>query len=205
MWSVLAALYPVQRNGERVWIYKGHVSDLNFKDISFPVKMDDMPKFEKQNDMSINIFGYEKNEIFPVHITNYRFVRHVNLLVISDNRNNQYCWIKDLNKLLGHQHSNTRQYHYCPNCLHGFIKERLLEEYIPFCQTHSPQKIELPNDNDKWLYHKDIREQLKVPYVIYADFESLLIPIEGCESDPEILSTIKNYQAHTMWVCLQSS
>jgi len=61
MWSVLAALYPVQRNGERVWKYKGHVSDLNFKDLSFPVKMDDIPKFEKQNDMSINIFGYEKN------------------------------------------------------------------------------------------------------------------------------------------------
>jgi hypothetical protein len=68
MWSVLAALYPVQRDGERVWKCKGHDSDLNFKDISIPVKMDDIPKFEKQNDMSINIFGYEKNEIFPVRI-----------------------------------------------------------------------------------------------------------------------------------------
>ena len=40
------------------------------------------------------------------------------------------------------------------------------------------------------MYYKDIREQLKVPYIIYADFESLLIPIEGCENDPEISSTI---------------
>lgn len=86
MWSVLAALYPVQRNGERVWKYKSHDSVLNFKDISFPVKMDDIPKFEKQNDMSINIIGYEKNEIFPVRIAKYRFERHVNLLMISDNR-----------------------------------------------------------------------------------------------------------------------
>jgi hypothetical protein len=44
------------------------------------VKMDDIPKFEKQNDVSINIFGYEENEIFPVHITNHRFERHINLL-----------------------------------------------------------------------------------------------------------------------------
>jgi predicted protein tyrosine phosphatase len=43
MWSVLAALYPVQRDGERVWKCKGHDSDLNFKDISIPVKMDDIP------------------------------------------------------------------------------------------------------------------------------------------------------------------
>jgi hypothetical protein len=27
------------------------------------VKMDDIPKFEKQNDVSINIFGYEFNSI----------------------------------------------------------------------------------------------------------------------------------------------
>jgi hypothetical protein len=50
--------------------------------------MDDIPKFEKQNDMSINIFGYEKNEIFHVRIAKYRFERHVNLLMYSDNRKN---------------------------------------------------------------------------------------------------------------------
>ena len=88
MWSVLAALYPVQRDGKRVWKCKGHDSDLNFKDISIPVKMDDISKFEKQNDMSINIFGYEKNEIFHVRIAKYRFERHVNLLMYSDNRKN---------------------------------------------------------------------------------------------------------------------
>ena len=153
--------------------------------------MEDIPKFEKQNDVSINIFGYEKNEIYPVHITTHRFERHVNILMISDNRKKHYCWIKDLNRLLGDQHSNTRRYHYCPYCLHGFIKERLLEDHIPYFKTHGPQKIYLPNDDDKWLYHKDIRKQLKVPYVIYGDFESLLIPIEGCENDAEMTSTIK--------------
>jgi len=49
------------------------------------------------------------------------------VLMISDNRKNHYCWIKDLNRLLGYQHSNTRRCHYCPYCLHGFIKERLIE------------------------------------------------------------------------------
>jgi len=148
MCSVIVALYPPRRNGERVWKYKGNISDLNFKDISFSVKMDDIPKFEKQNDVSINIFGYEKNEIFPVHITNHRFKRHINLLMISDNRKNHYCWIKDLNRLLGDQHSNTRRYHYCSYCLYGFIKERLLEDHIPYCQTHGPQKIKLLKEED---------------------------------------------------------
>ena len=40
-------------------------------------------------------------------------------------------------------------------------------------------------------HYKDIRKQLKVPYIIYADLESMLIPIEGCANDPKISSTIK--------------
>jgi hypothetical protein len=49
----------------------------------------------------------------------------------------------------------------------------------------------LPTEEDKWLHYKDIRKQLKVPYVIYAYFESLQVPIQGPENDPEISSTIK--------------
>jgi hypothetical protein len=40
-------------------IYKGHISDLNFTDISFPVKIDDIPKFEKQNDENVASATYE--------------------------------------------------------------------------------------------------------------------------------------------------
>ena len=53
------------------------------------------------------------------------------------------------------------------------------------------KQIELPKADDKWMYYTDIRKQLKIPYVIYADFESLLVPIEGCENDPENSQTAK--------------
>jgi hypothetical protein len=51
------------------------------------------------------------------------------------------------------------------------------------------------------MYYKDIRKQLKVPYVIYADFESLLVPIEGCENDPEKSQTAKTTKH--MWIRIQ--
>ncbi|CAG2208280.1 unnamed protein product [Mytilus edulis] len=66
---------------------------------------------------------------------------------------------------------------YCPYCLHGFTKEKILSNHLPYCQTHGPQKIELPTEDNKWLHYKDIRKQLKVPYIIYADFECLQEPI----------------------------
>lgn len=110
--------------------------------------------------------------------------------MISDSKKSHYCLIKKWNRLLSDQHRDHNRYYYC-HCLHGFTQERLLTDHQPYCQTHGPQKIELPKEENKWLYYKDIRKQVKVPYVIYADFESMLIPIEGCENDPKMSSTIK--------------
>ena len=191
MWYVLAALHPCHQHSERISQYYDHKNSLNFDEISFPVKMEDIPKFEKQNDISINVFGYEKGDVFPIHITKNRYEKLVNLLVISDDKKSHYCWIKDLNRLLFDQKSNGHRHFYCKYCLHGFTKERLLKDHESYCQTHAPQKIELPTEEDKWLFYKDIRKQLKVPYVIYADFESLLQPVQGCETDPEKSSTTK--------------
>jgi hypothetical protein len=42
--------------------------------------MMDVPKFEKKNDISVNVFAYEKQEIYPIHLTKERGLRHVNLL-----------------------------------------------------------------------------------------------------------------------------
>ena len=100
--------------------------------------------------------------------------------------------------VLGDQNSNGHRHYYSPYCLHGFTKERLLAEHMPYCQTYGPQNIELPTEEDKWLHCKDTRKQLKVPYVIYADFESLQVPILG----PENFDTYKDYQIHTLRMCI---
>ena len=88
MWSLLAALHPCHRHSERICKYRDYSNELNFDGISFPVKMADIPKFEKQNEISVNVFGYEKYEIFPVHITKNRYERHIKLLLLSDQKKN---------------------------------------------------------------------------------------------------------------------
>jgi len=110
--------------------------------------------------------------------------------MISDHKKSHFCWIEDLNRLLYDQTTNKIRYHYCSYCLHGFTKERLINDHIQYCQTHGPQKIELPKEEDKWLYYKDIRKQLKVPYIIYADFECLQHPIQGCVDEPNKSQTL---------------
>jgi hypothetical protein len=62
MWSVLAALHPGNHNSDRVREYQTYATKLNFDGISFPMRMADVPKFEKQNQISVNVFEYEKGE-----------------------------------------------------------------------------------------------------------------------------------------------
>ena len=192
MWSMLAALHPTERDAERISKYIEYTNELNFEYITFPVKVKDIHKFEIQNKISVNVLGFEKGNLYPVHVTKERFDQHVNLLLLSDGQKSHYCWIKSMSRLLGHHNSDGHRYHYCIYCLQGFTSHRVLEKHQIYCKEHGAQQVELPKEEDKWLFYKDVRKQLKVPYIIYADFESFQIPISGCQNDPDSSFTEKS-------------
>ena len=62
MWSILAALHPVEhtRNPERIHHYQHYQDELNFGGIEFPVTIDKIGRFERQNNISVNVFGFRK-------------------------------------------------------------------------------------------------------------------------------------------------
>ena len=50
--------------------------------IDYPVAVKDVSKFEKQNDISVNVFGYEE-VYYPLYISRNQKEKHVNLLLIE--------------------------------------------------------------------------------------------------------------------------
>lgn len=71
VWSVLASLQPVHCKDQtrRVQHYKKYAQELNLSGIEFPMKVHQIPQFERQNpNISVNVFGYEEKELFPVYI-----------------------------------------------------------------------------------------------------------------------------------------
>ena len=72
--------------------------------ITYPVVVKDVPKFEKQNDISVNVFGCEDG-YYPLYISRDQKERHVNLLLLKDKGRTYYCLIKNLNGML---HSQTK-------------------------------------------------------------------------------------------------
>ena len=60
------------------------VNNLDYVDIKFPVSKEDFKKFENKNDICINVFYYENDLVYPVHISDKKFENFVDLLLITD-------------------------------------------------------------------------------------------------------------------------
>jgi len=58
---------------------------LNFKNIEFPMTLNQIKKFENLNDISINVYCIEKQKelsILPIRFTEKKMDKHVNLLYV---------------------------------------------------------------------------------------------------------------------------
>ena len=50
-------------------------------------------------------------------------------------------------------------------------------EHQKYCKQHSPKRVSYPTKGeDDILQFKNIHKQLEAPFIIYADFESILVP-----------------------------
>ena len=91
--------------------------------------------------------------------------------------------MKRLTAPLYDQNRHNESKHFCEHCLYGYTTKDLLERHKPECkgllkgqQEQNFQKRERTRCLSK-TYHK----QMKAPFVTYADFESLLRKIHGCD------------------------
>ncbi|KAK3083783.1 hypothetical protein FSP39_003181 [Pinctada imbricata] len=199
LWSIIAALHPVSWGDHptRVSNYTQYEREIVTEGLDFPTPLSQIAGFEQKNNISINVFGLEGNDIFPLHLTESRFTQHhVNLLLFSKGEKRHYCLIRNLSRLLGDRTSHDGETFYCNYCLHGFSRNDLLQEHIPYCLPKGPQKMTFPkSEEDQWVQFKHISKQLKVPFVIYLDLESLTVPIQSCSPNPNKSSTTP-YQKH---------
>jgi len=108
-------LYSVQKNANRPTKYQEHLGELNFKDISFPVKVTKIAKFEHQNPaLSVNIFG-RKAGLYPLHVSEQEG-QAIDLLLIADEENpekSRCVWINDLPRMLYKNSSHKERKNPC--------------------------------------------------------------------------------------------
>ena len=205
LWCVLRALNLKDKNNERIdKDLKSKENTLNMKGITYPVDSKGIKRFEKQNpDISISVLGYnEKEKIYPLDISKFTKVKkederkhNIVLLLIKDEDNSHYCLVKNLSALLSSQVSNRKtKFYFCLNCINYYDTPEKLDNHKEYCNEKESVKIIMPSVGT-YLKFENYRYSERAPFAIYADFESLLKPLDTCKPDLNKSYTLK-YNKH---------
>ena len=194
LWSLLAHLYPVNHTNNQHYVshYQKFEHELNMEGIEYPVPLKKIPKFEALNNISVNVFGIDNQRlIIPVRITEEKKEKHVNLLFLSNSKNNHYVLIKDMSRLLAGQlnHHDPKTF-ICDYCLHGCTNSKILEKHVERCKEHRAQLTKYPKPGSKLKFSK-FEHQLPLPMYFVADLETVQQPIDTVLHDPLKSSTTK--------------
>ena len=198
-WSVLAGLHEstTKTNQNLTSSYTAYENLYDYSGLKFPVSLNQIKVFENRNKISINVYGIEDDEenpyVYPLKVSQTENEKHVNLLLTEKNGIMHYSTIKNFSRLVGSQYTKDGHTHlYCYSCLHGFKlrknetdrnDSRLLKQHRDYCKTLKPQRTIFPTEEESILKFTNVQKQLKAPFVMYADFEAMLIKTENHSSN----------------------
>ena len=175
---------------------KRYDEEFDWSGLEFPVCLRDISKFESRNNVGVNILAVEDRKIY-IFRKGKDYDRVANLMLITEsnekhNRNpnkKHYVAIKSLSRLLSSKNNkhNGTQY-FCTNCLHGFTSENTRNEHYTYCRSKDSVRVEMPTKNPIVKY-TDGQCQFKVPFAMYTDFQSILIPVSGAPNNLNMPST----------------
>ena len=196
-WCHVRHLNPQIKDPQRIKkTDKSFIPQLNYEGIEFPVSIKQYNKVETQNNININVFGYENKQAYPIYVSKEKFENVMNLLLISDDEKNHYIYIKDFNRFMHHKTKSHQRKHFCMHCLQCFSSERVLNKHNEVCiEINGEQSIKMPEVGSK-IEFTNYNKQMKAPFVIYADFEAITEPVHGCNPSDD-KSFTENYQKHT--------
>ena len=183
-WAVVAALHceEISVNPERISKLRPFAEQYDWERLEFPMALNKISKFEKRNpEIAVNVLFVSKKNIFIARRSEFNGKRgkQANLLMIVDGENRHYTAVKSLSRLLKSLNAKHHgAYHFCVNCLNGFRTESARDKHYLYCSSHGEVNIKMPEEREKWLKFHDGQCQFKVPFMLYADFESILKPVE---------------------------
>ena len=203
-WALRSALFPVAKDPQRPTKYPEE-DGLDFTGIDAPTPISQISRIEKQNDLAINVFGWDGACVIIHRLSDAAQARTtVNMLLIEKAGKFHYTWIKDLNRLLYDQSKHRERKHFCERCLHGYTRKDLLEAHKPDCRGigQTAVRVEMPEvgKNDKITFQNH-HKQFPAPFIIYADFEALTTKIEGPELNPSVSNTQRTQLHETCSYC----
>ena len=197
MWSVTSAAFPKKKDPQRIGReMKKNAAKLNWEGIVFPTPLEQISRFERQNPYSINVYGWNGTRVYPIRVGKKdKDKQCINLLLLTNNDNQHYCWIKNMSALTASQYNKHKGKRFiCNYCCNSFQREESLQKHEEYCSNHKAVRVRMPEKGTKLVFKKYNR-RMRVPFIVYADFEALPEGISTCQpSDSD--SYTNKYQKH---------
>ena len=169
LWCILAYLFPVEDNKNITSKYVIHMNKLNLKGLEFRMKVKDIPKFEKLNNLNVNVFELNGTVLTPIHINKNYFQAQIDLVLYQ----NHYCLITKLHCLIN---KDSHMKHVCRRCFTAFYSNDVLNNHIERCINQQPTNITfIWKDHLKFEHY---HMKIPVPIRVYADFECINQPTD---------------------------
>ena len=126
--------------------------------------------------------------------------RHqVNLSYITADETSHYVLVKDLSRLVSRQYNNHNNKKYSGQ--YCCTSEEVLNNHLERYKLHRAQRIKLPEADNKKRHDKvkltKTEYQLRLPFVIYVDSESILRKQDSYEPS-SLKSFTTQYQHHEL-------
>ena len=142
-------------------------NNLNIQGLEFPMKVKDIPKFERLNKLNIrghgiNVFELTGNVLTPIYINENYKQPQIDLLLYK----NHYCLITKLHCLIN---KDSHIKHVCRRCFTAFYSNDVLNNHIERCINQQPTNITFSWKNQLKL--EDYYMKVPVPIRVYADFD----------------------------------
>ena len=134
LWCHVRHINPLKEHSERITkIDKKIACNLNYDKIEFPVEEKDFKKIEVQNNICINVFGYENELVFPIYVSDQKFENSMDLLLLINDDKSHYVYIKDFNAFMLHKTKNKNKKWFSRSCLQCFSSENVLIRHKEDC------------------------------------------------------------------------
>ena len=170
-WAVLSSMHEY-KNANQVSHYKKHDKELDFTGIEFPVSVDDIPKFERKNNIAISAYELQDDDVSsmrPWRVAPVSDKPLVNLMLYKGH----WMWIKNWDRLWSDEKHCVKK---CPRCLCSFSKDKNMEEHMRLCNGFEPRKTVMPDEGSTLSFKSAKLAQVRHPVALYADFEALQAP-----------------------------
>ena len=135
LYAVIASLYKSDsKNPQRYLQYKRFEKKIHTNFLKYPVTLKDIPHFEDMNNLSINIYAFEKM-LYPLYVSPKQLVTESRMVDLLLHKKHYYA-IRNLSKLISNSVQKKHQRHYiCRACLSSYKTWELLETHKRWCKS----------------------------------------------------------------------